>query len=289
MAESLDSWLFRLAQGNVTSLEKLIKDNLLEYSGVTSSPKLELPIGIASLHTKKHSGVYRTLSWRTATPINTVIESSLLNGQERKPLGFTNLQSLRKGYLLPLSETEYIRKGGPHRKFLTQFCPECLDEDAVQFFRSFWHLNFVAICGRHRALLQDCCPRCRRAVRFELLSWQSQIGRCYECDFELSKAEPLPLAEEDQRAQDFHRWLLDNTLRSVQDPLAESRHAISCVKMVQRELTRSFSSLHLRGLIIKHGRREHGVELKPLASTASKATVMERWVALSRLASIWSW
>ena len=260
----------------------------MEYSKVTSPLDLELPLGIASLNTSNHFGVYKELSVRTATPIPVIRESSLFNAHARQPLGFLSLQRLRKECLLPVSEPESKREGNSRRRFLTQFCPECLKEEAVRYFRSVWHLNFVSICDRHGTLLQDRCPRCHRAVRFELLDWQSRITECFECGFDLVNSVPLPLNGEHQRARGFHRALLKNTLRAVQQPLAEAQEAIAYVKQVQQELTRSFISLRARGRIIEHGRRKHSVELKPLAPAISKATVEERWVALSRLASIWS-
>lgn len=105
-------------------------------------------------------------------------------------------------WVLPL---RYTRRD---RSFGIPFCPECLREDPVPYFRLRWRLGLSSGCGRHRVQLVDVCHRCGHP------SWPatSALGKLYEtswmpihecpvCRFDLrrtqavvDKAESLPLA-----------------------------------------------------------------------------------------------
>jgi hypothetical protein len=46
-----------------------------------------------------------------------------------------------------------------------QFCPTCLREDEVPYFRRSWTLATRVSCFRHGCRLRDRCPSCGRALR----------------------------------------------------------------------------------------------------------------------------
>ena len=107
-------------------------------------------------------------------------------------------------WVLPL---RYTRRD---RSFGVPFCPECLREDAVPYFRLRWRLCLASGCARHGVQLVDVCNRCGHP------SWPatSALGKLYEaswmpihecpvCRFDLrhtpavaDKAELLPVAGE---------------------------------------------------------------------------------------------
>jgi hypothetical protein len=53
-----------------------------------------------------------------------------------------------------------------HRQFGLQYCPLCLAEDKVPYYRRKWRLAFLTSCEKHHVLLQDCCPHCRSPINF---------------------------------------------------------------------------------------------------------------------------
>ncbi|MDD5544884.1 MAG: TniQ family protein [Acidobacteriia bacterium] len=85
-----------------------------------------------------------------------------------------------------------------HRKrlgFGLQFCPECLAEDRVPYFRKRWRVAFNTYCPTHGILLHDRCPACGNPVAFH----RRELGKpddadggpvtqCFNCDFDLRGA-----------------------------------------------------------------------------------------------------
>jgi len=70
-----------------------------------------------------------------------------------------------------------------------QFCPACLAEDAVPYFRRSWRLAFVTLCARHGRRLLDRCAACRAPLRFELISLEAaSLAVCYRCASDLRAA-----------------------------------------------------------------------------------------------------
>ncbi|HNR14108.1 MAG TPA: TniQ family protein, partial [Thermodesulfobacteriota bacterium] len=49
---------------------------------------------------------------------------------------------------------------------LHRYCPACLDEDDTPYLRLRWRLAYEVVCERHRCLLLDRCPGCRRHIDF---------------------------------------------------------------------------------------------------------------------------
>ena len=47
-----------------------------------------------------------------------------------------------------------------------QYCPACLREDPVPYFRRLWRLSFMVACQKHGTLLVDACPHCGAPVSF---------------------------------------------------------------------------------------------------------------------------
>jgi hypothetical protein len=83
-----------------------------------------------------------------------------------------------------------------HRKrigFGLQFCPACLAEDVIPYFRKQWRVAFVTICVRHGIMLLDRCPKCKSPLAFhrlDMLMAKSgefmRLSYCHECLHNLS-------------------------------------------------------------------------------------------------------
>lgn len=62
-------------------------------------------------------------------------------------------------FLLPLSVFHRTR-----RAYGQQYCPMCLSEDRVPYFRRNWRLALFVICSKHGVLLEDRCSKCNMPV-----------------------------------------------------------------------------------------------------------------------------
>jgi hypothetical protein len=114
-------------------------------------------------------------------------------------------------WILPLKVSEWKRKG-----YGLQFCPACLAEDAVPYFRKRWRVAFYTWCPRHNAMLYDRCPNCgasiafhRRDLNADSIDSVGSIAQCWQCDFDLRQA-PLtaPVLYEPTSSKAFEVALL---------------------------------------------------------------------------------
>jgi hypothetical protein len=76
-----------------------------------------------------------------------------------------------------------------------QFCPRCLEDDLITYYRRSWRLALCAMCERHLCVMQENCPKCKATIAF----YRHGIGRgkeissqnlrlCHMCGFDLSQA-----------------------------------------------------------------------------------------------------
>lgn len=117
------------------------------------------------------------------------VESTLLRSYEGRLYEHHNPNG-NTLFLLPLGVFHRTR-----RRFGTQFCPKCLATDIEPFVRKKWRLAITVVCTEHRCLLQDRCPKCKRAFiphrhelgdRFRYIP--RPIYRCYNCGFDLRRS-----------------------------------------------------------------------------------------------------
>lgn len=97
-------------------------------------------------------------------------------------------------WILPLMVSEWKRKG-----FGLQFCPACLAEDEVPYFRKRWRVAYYTWCPKHRAMLYDRCPKCGAAIAFhrrdlnlDSIDSVGSITQCWQCDFDFRLAAVSP-------------------------------------------------------------------------------------------------
>ncbi|WP_420712400.1 TniQ family protein [Niveibacterium sp. 24ML] len=64
-------------------------------------------------------------------------------------------------WILPLRMAKERRQGHG-----VQFCPKCLSEDSVPYFRRRWRLALCTYCTRHECLLLDRCQECGSPVEY---------------------------------------------------------------------------------------------------------------------------
>lgn len=81
-------------------------------------------------------------------------------------------------------------------KFLCnlRFCPICLREDKIIYFRKNWKVVFNTICIKHKCFLLDSCPQCDRLISItKMYKNKLSVKYCYNCGFDLSKSRKIPI------------------------------------------------------------------------------------------------
>lgn len=99
-----------------------------------------------------------------------------------------------------------------HRKHMghgLQYCPACLAEDDIPYFRKRWRVALYTFCIRHNVMVHDRCPECGAGVAFHRIEQghygsadDSPLAVCHRCGFDLRQA-PLvaPVTYEDSSYQ----------------------------------------------------------------------------------------
>lgn len=73
-----------------------------------------------------------------------------------------------------------------------KFCPRCLKEDAVPYFRKKWKLTFSTACIKHNCYLHDSCPNCNTLISIlKMYKNKLSFSHCHKCGYELKKARRL--------------------------------------------------------------------------------------------------
>lgn len=125
------------------------------------------------------------LSLRTGTPYSAVAGTTLRTYEGMLYRKFRTAGPLH--WILVLQMYHRKRLG-----FGLQYCPSCLSEDAMPYFRKRWRVALNTVCNVHRTLLQDRCPNCEAAVaahridfsRFESAE-DATVPFCHQCNFDL--------------------------------------------------------------------------------------------------------
>lgn len=98
--------------------------------------------------------------------------------------------------------------GMRHEAFGQQFCPECLANDPLPYFRKQWRVALATYCPLHHVELHDACPACGVPV----VIFRGDFGRelrdawpmhvCHSCryDFRVSVTRPVAFPNEELRA-----------------------------------------------------------------------------------------
>ncbi|MGO9601984.1 MAG: TniQ family protein [Candidatus Binataceae bacterium] len=144
-------------------------------------------------------------------------------GLDRDRIVATTLRSF-EGFvyekLNPFGNTKWILPLGVYHRTRRlpglQFCPLCLRNDPVPYFRKQWRLAFYTECDVHRIALCESCSRCGAPVTF----FRTELGNkgfvgpaslllCHKCAFALSRSPVQRFQWPDwQTAVEFRAWLM---------------------------------------------------------------------------------
>jgi hypothetical protein len=75
-----------------------------------------------------------------------------------------------------------------------KYCPVCLREDKIPYFRKTWRVVFYNICHKHKCRLYEHCPSCKTNLDISKM-YENELPytHCHHCGFELKKGRKLPI------------------------------------------------------------------------------------------------
>lgn len=118
-------------------------------------------------------------------------EKFLENLASKSNLKIENIfkMSLRseEGYLFSCNDCLYpplqIRKLTDKRTHNgLMYCPKCLAEDKIPYFRKKWRYQFYNACPKHKIFLTDRCWRCYEKINFAKIKHFKEICICHKCE-----------------------------------------------------------------------------------------------------------
>lgn len=169
--ELLSSWLVRLARGHGLRVQTFC--NLIFGN--------QLQVWNRDIDRLGPDWIVDVLSERTGTPIEVARATTLRSYEGRLYPVFRSSGALQ--WITTLQMFHRTRQG-----FGMQYCPQCLLEDQIPYFRKEWRVAFVTTCSRHKCMLRDRCMACGAGVAFhrgDMGNLQGQhresIADCFAC------------------------------------------------------------------------------------------------------------
>lgn len=214
--ESLSSWMIRTALANLNSFSSLL-DYIQDYY---------TDLNIDDINKDYDLNWYYILldifSSKTQVPIKLLKEMSLsyLNFKVDEITKVKEDISWRNSIFQELWFTRWKSTYGTGLRF----CPLCLKEDKIPFFRNRWRLRYITFCPNHFCLLENKCPNCKSPIAPYRLKWDYNLNQCYKCGFDLSLTKPIILNRNDKLFRISKNFLINPKIRlnKIYDVLLES-------------------------------------------------------------------
>jgi len=67
------------------------------------------------------------------------------------------------------------------------YCPECLKEDKIPYFRKIWRLKDYTICEKHKIELLKSCPNCKTPLNISKTYREKDFTFCFKCGDKLNR------------------------------------------------------------------------------------------------------
>ncbi len=82
------------------------------------------------------------------------------------------------------------------------YCPKCLAEDKIPYFRKKWRYQFYNVCTKHELFLTDRCWVCYERVNFSKIVHNKNLAICSKCEKDLRTSVC-------KNIEDYHRYGLE--------------------------------------------------------------------------------
>lgn len=103
-----------------------------------------------------------------------------------------------------------------------RYCPICLKNDDIPYFRISWRLGYIPFCSEHNCYLLNRCPSCGEPIAFYKIKWNSNLKTCYNCGHSLTDAGVKIIPEDDPLLNDFKNLLKNPNTNDIEYILALS-------------------------------------------------------------------
>jgi hypothetical protein len=257
--ELLSSWIVRVATANGIKLQTLAR----MLFGADRTPWNR------DIDRSAPAWLTRALSKHTGIPAGEILETTLMTYAGR--LHPHPRISGHLGWVLT------IRTNGTKRQaFGQQYCPACLADDPIPYFRKRWRVALSTYCPVHRIELHDACPDCGSPV----MHYRGDFGRelkdawpmsaCHACRADLRDAERRP---EHFPSQEL-RQLCDEMLWSLDKAPAEAGRFDLDFFVVLHQICRAMGTRQNRGKLL--GYLLHQLGLPPRSTPTGWITIEER-------------
>lgn len=124
---------------------------------------------------------------------NKIVQQTTLETYKNR-LFAENRVSGHQKWILTLNQVGTKRRG-----YGQQYCPKCLAEDPIPYFRRQWRLALVTYCPKHQIELYDACPGCDKPVVYYRVDFGRDakevlpIFACYNCGYDLRGSKCIPV------------------------------------------------------------------------------------------------
>lgn len=178
--ELFSSWLVRLAFSNRFPLHTFCS-GVLGFKGAIWNRDIDR-------HQPEH--LLTLLSQETGQPVHVLQDMTLARYES------TFFQELSSQgvitWLLPLGIFHRT-----HRLAGLQYCPLCLKEDPLPYYRLPWRIALAVVCRHHGCVMEGVCAQCKAPIIFhrhgvgrEKAPHVSQLRLCHACGADLGSATP---------------------------------------------------------------------------------------------------
>jgi hypothetical protein len=157
--ESLLSWFARLAKENCSDVRLLYQ-------------KLIKPQSICHLNLQSLGNELIKIE------INSTIRTEIIDAL--KPYITLNISELEKNTTnQKISKDQWNFLNTPLES--PRYCPLCLANDKIPYFRTQWFAKTHFLCPIHKNLLLDVCPFCSQPIEFWNTEWNEPLFNCHHC------------------------------------------------------------------------------------------------------------
>lgn len=171
--ELLSSWLTRVARANDTATTSFTNMHFREY-GKNTIWQRDLDI------------------WCPQDLIKRLSEKSHLSKEQIFNMTLKSYEGRLQECIDGKTRTRFIQSLGNYchikRNGGLRFCPICLKEDTIPYFRKEWRLSFYTACIKHNCFLHNRCRACGTPLVIYKNYNEKDFTFCYKCGTSLKNA-----------------------------------------------------------------------------------------------------
>lgn len=178
--ELLSSWLVRIARLHDTKTTSFTNMHFKEYpKNIIWQRDLDI--------------------WCPETLITRLSQKSHLSKEQIFKMTLRSYEGKLREHIHGKTRTHFIQSLGNYchikRNGGLRFCPECLKEDKIPYFRKEWRLSFYTACTKHQCFLHNRCPTCNSPLTISKSYNENDFTFCYKCGTDLKQIKTYGINE----------------------------------------------------------------------------------------------